>query len=401
MADLKVCFNDLFSHYTKENLEKYTECVNSLTESNNLPYLIQNSESLYAVPSIGLETFERILESNSIPTDLIEREHKKLSKFIGNLNPVLKSTPYEGRLISCLDKITEQCEAIDTDLYIAQETATAFQNTKQVVLEAVTESASADLINQKSLLELDFATECATLFMNPDTEVNTQDIQRLVNIAGKYQNVLEAMGLDIVEEKETFREKFNRKRREAKKVTQKGVNSAKDNAVKMKDKAAPVTNKAKDATVKGAKKGANLIKKIPTALQALIDNTYGRLKKMDKAQRRKAMLEGGMYKKLTVLIRTGLKLGVFALGPILGSIGLLGLLVHDQKVNSKVRLQIVEDMQQELKITKEKIRDADASGDKNAKYQLMRIEDALQRDITRVKLDSDSYRATTKNEVKY
>ena len=57
----------------------------------------------------------------------------------------------------------------------------------------------------------------------------------------------------------------------------------------------------------------------------------------------------------------------------------------DKKIDEKYRRQILNDLELELKMVREKIDDAKSDGNKEAKYELMRIENKLEKDIDRIK----------------
>lgn len=78
-----------------------------------------------------------------------------------------------------------------------------------------------------------------------------------------------------------------------------------------------------------------------------------------------------------------------ALGPIVGAaiaiIGALTVRALHKNTEEREKKRILLELETELKITKEKIEDAKAENDKEAKYQLMRIQTNLEKEITRIK----------------
>lgn len=72
-------------------------------------------------------------------------------------------------------------------------------------------------------------------------------------------------------------------------------------------------------------------------------------------------------------------------GPVMAIIGFRVAIAIDKKIDEKYRKQILNDLELELKMVKEKIEDAKSDGDKEAKYELMRIENKLEKDIDRIK----------------
>ena len=50
----------------------------------------------------------------------------------------------------------------------------------------------------------------------------------------------------------------------------------------------------------------------------------------------------------------------------------------------RIRAEMIGEIKQEIEIIQEKIKDADAAGDKAAKYKLMRLKNELQKKLLRV-----------------
>ena len=110
---------------------------------------------------------------------------------------------------------------------------------------------------------------------------------------------------------------------------------------------------------------------------------------------REKMVEGRPQVKISRFIRNGI-LGlasasgaVALLGPATGAIIVaIGLLCRQNlKKNTEKRekKRLLLELETELKLTKEKIEDAKSENDKKKKYQLMRIESTLEKEITRIK----------------
>ena len=56
-----------------------------------------------------------------------------------------------------------------------------------------------------------------------------------------------------------------------------------------------------------------------------------------------------------------------------------------RRTEKREKQRILLELETDLKLTKEKIEDAKSENDKKKKYQLMRIESALEKEITRIK----------------
>lgn len=146
----------------------------------------------------------------------------------------------------------------------------------------------------------------------------------------------------------------------------------------------------------------------------LISNTVNKLKEMDKKERTEKIITGEYRVKLSSLIKKGiLALGIgvgataggkivgkVALGAlkitaghlgtvIIAAISLLTAVAIDKKIDRKRRQEVLIDLKNELKIVEEKIEDAKSDGQRDKKYQLMRIQQKLKKDIERISFNLD------------
>jgi len=114
-----------------------------------------------------------------------------------------------------------------------------------------------------------------------------------------------------------------------------------------------------------------------------------------KDMKRDKILQGRPQFKLSNFIKSsitslGAATGAAALfGPATAAVIVaIGLLCRKELMNrteKREKKRILLDLETDLKICKEKIEDAKSENDKKKKYQLMRIESALQKEITRIK----------------
>ena len=79
------------------------------------------------------------------------------------------------------------------------------------------------------------------------------------------------------------------------------------------------------------------------------------------------------------------KTGHPLLGAIATIIGVLGASALSKSTEVREKRRILLDLETELKITREKIDDAKSENEKEKKYQLMRIEAQLEKEIFRIK----------------
>jgi hypothetical protein len=144
------------------------------------------------------------------------------------------------------------------------------------------------------------------------------------------------------------------------------------------------------------KRVKNVAKRIPGHFDNLINSTFGEIKKMDENERRKRIIEGGFKVKLFKIIRNGVLLGAaWAVGPAVAAIAIIVHLLMDKRLDNRARQDLTDDLKDELRIVQEKIKDAEGKGDNRKKYQLMRIENALKRDVDKVQYRLKAARATT------
>lgn len=160
-------------------------------------------------------------------------------------------------------------------------------------------------------------------------------------------------------------------------------------------------NKAK-ASATDAKRVTLPIKKAIEPVYNAINNTVNKLKEMDKKERTERIITGGFKLKLMNYIKKGI--GLIALGgvsmaaakavggaffgPIVGiiisAIGILSAVAIDRNIDKKHRQNILIDLKNELKMVEEKIEDAKSDNERSKKYELMRIQQKLKKDIERI-----------------
>ena len=154
--------------------------------------------------------------------------------------------------------------------------------------------------------------------------------------------------------------------------------------------------KAEDATKKTIKKIRDLktknkhttvvLKRIPTHIDNFINNTLNKIKEMDKNERRNRIVEGTFRKKILKIVRNAIVLGAeWAISPALSAITLLAGIALDKKADKKVKNQILQELNLELKIVDEKLEDSRSDGNRKSKYELMRIKNKLEQEIDRIR----------------
>ena len=103
-------------------------------------------------------------------------------------------------------------------------------------------------------------------------------------------------------------------------------------------------------------------------------------------------IANGKYRfKLVRIIAKCIAYGGLAIlvHPAVAAIAFLGKMAYDRHIDRNERSAIVHDLESELEICKEKIKDAEAKGDNENKYKLMRIRKSLETETSRIKLHLD------------
>ena len=157
------------------------------------------------------------------------------------------------------------------------------------------------------------------------------------------------------------------------------------------------TSKQREKSV-NRKRAILPIKKAFSPIANMISGTITKLKQMDKKERTERIINGGFKLKLMKYIKKAIKIiimggvgfgvGKLLLGPIAGAalsaIGILTAVAIDKNADRKYRQSILIDLKNELAIVNEKIEDAKGEGEKGKKYELMRIQQKLKKDIERI-----------------
>ena len=162
-----------------------------------------------------------------------------------------------------------------------------------------------------------------------------------------------------------------------------------------------ITKHAENAVRKGVHVARDVapnespIKKAERATEPLdnaINSIIGKFRDAMKSDTKEKIVGGSEYRfKAVRIIAKCIAYGGLAVlvHPAVAAIAFLGKMAFDKHIDVKERAKIVNDLQTELEVTKEKIKDADSKGDNENKYKLMRIEKSLENEINRIKLHQD------------
>ena len=147
-----------------------------------------------------------------------------------------------------------------------------------------------------------------------------------------------------------------------------------------------------DSAVGQLKRGAKIV---DDRASDAINNKIDKILNFSRDAKREKIIEGKNTIRVSKMLKMamGIILGskfVFKTGhPLLGAIGtmiaVLGAHAISKNVEVREKRRIMLDLETELKITREKIEDAKGENAKEKKYQLMRIESQLEKEIFRIK----------------
>ena len=158
-----------------------------------------------------------------------------------------------------------------------------------------------------------------------------------------------------------------------------------------------ISNTSKKIT-HGIKSTANSINNTTHKVSKVIDGPIdafneiiNKYNKMDASERRNRIIEGQSQFNLFKIIKYGIASGlVWAVSPALAAIGLLTAVAINVHSEVKARKKILVELEDELKIVESKIDDAKSNDDeRDKKYQLMRIKNKLEKDISRIRYGLD------------
>jgi hypothetical protein len=211
---------------------------------------------------------------------------------------------------------------------------------------------------EKILCEYEFGEKLVECFMDESEDIQLETLHELMRISHQYDILVEKLG---------------------------PVNNALRKAARVGDKATHAMTIAARKSADNAKRVTVVAKKIPGNIDALINNTFGKLKDMDQAERRNKILAGGFKVKIYRLLKLATTTGLATLvHPALGALAFLTSIATDAKLDNDARKRILNELENELQLVNEKIEDARGAGDKQKKYQLMRIKQRLEGDLRRI-----------------
>ncbi len=236
---------------------------------------------------------------------------------------------------------------------------------KKMSTETVLETYGVDTEEIKDYMQ--FQTDTFNMLYD-DNDITMEQMISFINGCFKYEyidNVMEAAGRKQVRNTEKglrgINDKLNGKK-----------NQLNKNLKRIDDKASEVANRKLDDII----------------------NT-GRELKREKLIEGRPQIKLGKFIKQSILAVAGATGTAALFGPAVAAIVVaIGLMCRKNlldKTEKREKERILLDLETDLRITREKIEDAKAENDRKKKYQLMRIEATLQKEITRIKYNLRYY----------
>lgn len=147
-----------------------------------------------------------------------------------------------------------------------------------------------------------------------------------------------------------------------------------------------IQHKVKNDSIQGSRATA-AIGKAAKSVEDQINNTIDKIKAADNSERREKLIKGGLRVKIKRLIRVGIVTG--AAGAIgnwwYALVALVGQLLIDKGIDEMTKRELVDDIEDNMKLLDEKIEDAKSDSNKEAKYKLMRQKNALEKERNRLR----------------
>lgn len=373
-------FEALQENYTPVNVIKYIDFLRTRPATE----VLENAKYVFVEPTMGaefmLETVQNLPDGHiSLMESVYEGQFRPyvtraMNEGYENMDHLKKVYESADALYDRLDRLDikedtvrilqEQLDTIEGYITSAMESSKEVnENIGTMAPDIVYAEEDCDTLPlQKKKAELDFSINFVKTFMDETEEINLESFNAMMRAGYRYDNLVEQEAIS------------------------EGVGDAvKGAAIKANNGMRKVANKIRKGSNERHRVGV-AVKKIPQHVDSLVTNTIGQISKMDKNERRKRIIEGGFKFKLFKIIRNAILVGAaWMISPALAAIGILTHLILDRQLDNKVRDELLDELEMELKMTREKLKDAEQKGDQKKKYQLMRIENALDKDIKRVR----------------
>lgn len=232
---------------------------------------------------------------------------------------------------------------------------------KEITCESLNQYSNIDITQEELNNYFEFQDRAYNMFFD-DNDITMEQFIDFISDCAKYEyidDVMEAAGRNATRTVEKKLRKVNNKLNGHK-------NTLGKNIKRIDDKASEIANRKLDDII----------------------NT-GKDLKRDKLLTGRPQIKIGKFIKSAIL-GLGAATGTAALfGPATAAVVVaIGILCRKdllRRTEKREKQRILLELETDLKLTKEKIEDAKSENDKKKKYQLMRIESALEKEITRIK----------------
>lgn len=380
LVGFREMFDIMTENYTPVNVINMIEYVK---ESMNAGEVLAVSKYLMVEPTKGASYLKEFYEGHSIPAEKISDEIAMFETYLNKaVDGGYSNYGHIETLNECVRILKTQQAIKETDEYLVDSTLSFLEgNLKRLENRLLESGIQAE--DSLQLLENKFSYFFAKVALADDNDIDTitESANELFKVIAQYGDSYDS---EIVTE--------GKMTKKVRSVALKGEKAARNVAMGAR--------KARD--------DANGIRVIAQKgvghLTRLIDQTYNKIKDLDKEAQRRAIIENGIWRKVIKLTRMWIIGGAVAVltNPLFGLLTIVSIHARSKKTDLKLRRELVRDLETELDIVKEKIRDADSRGDRQVKYSLMRLEKKLETEIGRIhfdskkvaKMDSRDYKAT-------
>lgn len=374
---LDICRNYFMSPLQENTFENFTQ---SLTEKvlNTAKYEMCHEE-YHDIPIryVLTEAREILLEEFADKSDEIEKINNMFDTMEVSLQKPLKK--YTKKVNKKLQKFTESDDEDWDDVEDEEDDDDDMDDEKDEDFDFESTFNPNPFASIYSMAPLPVAsrtlTRSAMECLNSTTE---SELVESLNNFGRLMTVYEVFGEDIVTE-------------------------ANAGSVMNKARRAMARGGAKVAAVaRGAKKAKDQVKdtgkRMVDPMVRFVEDTYDKIAKADIDERKKIVMTTGLKGKLVKLLKWIKDVAImglagygaahigFTAGTVIAAISLVVYIVRNATLDANARALVKRELEDELKLVKEKIEDAKGDENKQTKYELMRIESKLEREIARVKL---------------
>lgn len=145
-----------------------------------------------------------------------------------------------------------------------------------------------------------------------------------------------------------------------------------------------------EGVIDNVKNGIKVVKhdvgKKIDAMDKWFQDTAKNIKYGIQNNKRNDIIENNFIPKLSKLIKRAIILGAtWAINPAIATLGAVTAFILSKKGTATQRKRILKDINNELELVKEKIKDADSNNDKKEKYQLIRLRQKLENNRDKIK----------------